>query len=238
MVLDMKLLNQSQERRSDTMPSFAFMKILESTPERYDRGIRLLSRGRIDEVYKMIADSVSGDGRTILDIGCGTGNVSLACAMKGSRVMGIDVDAGMLEVARKKAGRAKLGDRIEFVELGVAEIKSKVKEKSIDACVSCLAFSELSDEEQSYAILAAYSILKPGGTMIIADEVKPRGIGRRLLHALTQTPVKILTYVLAQSSTHPVADLSAKFQQAGFVDIEITRTWGDSFMVMKGCRGA
>lgn len=219
------------------MPSFVFMKVLESTPERYDRGIQVLSRGRIGEVYEKIAETVAGEGKTILDIGCGTGNVSLACASKGSSVIGIDINSGMLEVAQKKAQKAGLSERIQFLELGVAEIRSRIKEKTIDACVSCLSFSELSDDEQTYAISVAYSILKPGGIIVIADEVLPRSSARRFLHVLTHAPVRLLAYVLAQATTRPLKDLSVKLQNAGFVDVETTRIWGDSFIVIKGQRG-
>ena len=85
------------------MSSFVWMKVLESAPERYDRGIRMLSCGRIEAAYERIAALVAAPGKRILDIGCGTGGVSLACAARGAAVTGIDIDAGMLEVARRKA---------------------------------------------------------------------------------------------------------------------------------------
>ena len=34
------------------MSSYVFMKVLESAPERYDLGLRLLSHGRIADVYE------------------------------------------------------------------------------------------------------------------------------------------------------------------------------------------
>lgn len=213
------------------------MKILESTPERYDRGIQILSRGKIREVYRTIAESVAREGETILDIGCGTASVSLACASRGASVIGIDINSGMLEVAQEKAKKAGLSERIQFLELGVAEIKNKISEESIDACISCLTFSELSEDEQYYAISVAHSILKCGGVIIIADEVVPRNLGRRLLHFLTQMPFKILAYLLSQATTQPLRDLSDKLQYAGFVDIETKRMWGDTFIMIKGRRG-
>lgn len=237
MVREKKTPDHSQGKKSEPMPSFIFMKVLESTPERYDRGIYLLSRGRINEVYEKIASTVSRKGRTILDIGCGTGNASMACASKGSTVIGIDINAGMLEVAKEKACKAGLQDRIQFLEIGVAEIKSRFRENTMDACVACLSFSELTNDEQSYAISAAYSILKPGGIFIIADEVEPRSPSKRFLHILTQAPIRLLAYMLTQSGTRPLKDLDTKLQQAEFVNIETTRIWGDSFTIIKAQRG-
>ncbi|MGD8605677.1 MAG: methyltransferase domain-containing protein, partial [Myxococcales bacterium] len=84
------------------MSSFVWMKLLESAPERYDRGLRLLSAGRIQEVYEAIADRVAAPGRRILDMGTGTGSVALACAARGAKVVAIDINAQMLEIARAK----------------------------------------------------------------------------------------------------------------------------------------
>jgi ubiquinone/menaquinone biosynthesis C-methylase UbiE len=125
------------------MSSFAFMKVLESSPNRYDRGIKILSRGRIAEVYLKIAEMVAAPGKRILDIGCGTGNVSLACADRGATVIGVDSNAEMLEIAKSKSKKGGLEDKVEWLELGVAEIADKINERSLDAAVSCLTFSEL-----------------------------------------------------------------------------------------------
>lgn len=213
--------------------SFAFMKILESTPDRYDRGIQILSRGRIDEVYRLIADTVSGNEKKILDIGCGTGNVSLACAEKGASVTGIDLNAGMLENARKKLENSSLKDRVQFVEMGVAELKTRFKEETFDACVSCLAFSELSEDEQRYAINSMHSLLKPDGILMIADEVIPENNGKRILHFLAHAPVRLLAYVMTQSTTRPLNDLESEIKSAGFSIIQIKRIWNDSFIIIK-----
>lgn len=84
------------------MSSFVWMNVLESAPVRYDRGIQMLSHGRITGVYERIAELAAAPGKRILDIGCGTGGVTLACAAKGADVVGLDVDSGMLTVARSK----------------------------------------------------------------------------------------------------------------------------------------
>lgn len=229
-VLEVKITFRKE--RGEKVPSFLYMKILESAPERYDRGIRMLSRGRIDEVYEIIARRAAGEGKSVLDIGCGTGNVSLACAAKGASVRGIDINPGMLEIAEKKAKDAGLDKRVEFIEIGVAEIRSYIKDRSVDACVSCLAFSEMSEDEQSYAISSAYSVLKDGGIMIIADESVPESSVKRFLNALVQVPVRLLAYVLTQSTTHPVRNIRSKLERSNFVDVETKRMWRDSFMIV------
>jgi len=40
---------------------------------------------------------------SVLDAGCGTGRVAIELARRGVDVIGVDLDAGMLEQARQKA---------------------------------------------------------------------------------------------------------------------------------------
>jgi ubiquinone/menaquinone biosynthesis C-methylase UbiE len=218
------------------MSSFAFMKILESSPNRYDRGIKILSRGRIKKIYLKIAEMVAGPGKRILDIGCGTGNVSLACANQGSIVIGIDSNAEMLEIARSKAKKAGLEDKVEWLELGVAEIEGKINEKSQDAVVSCLTFSELTPDEQTYALSTAYSCLKPGGAIVIADEVVPKNAFHRFQHRLVRLPLVLVTYILTQTTTHPLNSPFLLLQKAGFTNIETRSLWSESFVIMRAFR--
>jgi len=217
------------------MSSFAFMKVLESSPNRYDRGIKMLSRGRIKEVYLKIAEMVAAPGKRILDIGCGTGNVSLACAACGATVIGVDSNAEMLEVAKSKSKKAGLEDKVEWLELGVAEIASRINERSLDAAVSCLTFSELTPDEQTYTLSTAYSCLKPGGVIVIADEVVPEDSFNRFRHRLVSLPLVLVTYILTQTTTHPLRNPSPLLQKAGFTNIETTSMWS-TFVIIRAFR--
>lgn len=214
------------------MSSFAWMKFLESAPHRYDRGIGVLSRGRIDDVYRRIAALVASRGSQILDIGCGTGGVSLSCAARGARVTGIDSNAGMLEVARGKVVPSE--GSIEWVELGIAEIEDRFPEATFDAAVACLTFSELSPDERTYSLLAASRCLVPGGQIVIADETLPHGSARRLWRHLRSWPRSALTYLLTQTTTRPLRELPELLAGAGFDDLEITWLWSDTFVIAYG----
>ena len=211
------------------MSSFVWMKVLESAPERYDRGIRILSRGRIGAVYDTLADIVAAPGRRVLDVGCGTGGVALACAERGARVVGLDADAGMLEVARARPGAAA----IEWVELGAAEIQDRFAEHSLDAVVSCLAFSEMPPDLQAYVLSVCRTRLVPGGVLAIGDEVTPRAAYRRWLWQAARAPVAAATFLLTQTTTRPVEDLAERVRAAGFVEIVETRRWGETFAIVR-----
>lgn len=218
------------------MISFAWMKILESAPQRYDLGIRMLSGGRIEAVYKRISELTAAPGKRIVDIGCGTGGVSLACAARGASVTGIDIDAGMLEVARNKP--APTTGSAEFLEFGAAEIEDHFAAQSVDAVVSCLALSEMSAAEQDYALRAAYGCLVRGGVIVIADEVVPAGGLARTVHWLLRIPIIIITYLITQTTTRPVHDLSQRIRAAGFADIVEERLWSGSFLIVHARKAA
>jgi ubiquinone/menaquinone biosynthesis C-methylase UbiE len=215
--------------------SYVYMKVLEAAPERYDAGIRWLSGGRIEALWETIAARASGPGRRVLDLGCGTGGLTLACAAHGADVTGIDRDAGMLEVAaRKAAGRAE-GGRIEWVELGAMELEDRFAEASFDAIVSCLMLSELLPEEQAYVLAAARSRLRPGGTIVVGDETRPATRGARIRRFLRRLPAVLWTYLLTQTTTRPVVDLGAKLRAAGFAQVSEERQPGD-FVIAQGWR--
>lgn len=215
------------------MSSFVWMKFLESAPERYDRGLRLLSGGRIHEVYEAIADRAAAPGKRILDLGCGTGGVALACAARGARVVGIDINAQMLEIARTKPVS---NGTVEWLELGIAEIEDRFSESSFDAVVSCLLFSELSNDEQAYALQITRSRLVYGGALVLADETRPTTPAARAWYQLRRFPLAALTYLFTQTSTQPVEHLADRIREAGFGQLEERRLWGDTFFIVSAKR--
>jgi ubiquinone/menaquinone biosynthesis C-methylase UbiE len=56
-----------------------------------------------------------GNAGPVLELGCGTGRVSIPVAKAGARLVGIDLSAPMLARARRRLTRARLTDRARLV---------------------------------------------------------------------------------------------------------------------------
>ena len=98
----------------------------------YDRAFRLQGRGPLNAVVnrlfrgrtfvrrmRLLEDLFARlglQGTSVLDLGCGSGQVSLLAAAMGATVHGIDIAPAMLALAREAAGRAGLADRTRFAE--------------------------------------------------------------------------------------------------------------------------
>lgn len=197
------------------------MKVLESSAARYDWGMRLLSGGRMPAVHARVAAlAEAGPGRRVLDLGCGTGGVALCCAARGAEVVGVDPNAEMLEVARAKEPPPE--GSVEWRELGVAELRDRFPPGSFDALVSCLCFSELSPDERRYALRVARELVRPGGALVVADEVPPPGAAGALAR-LARLPLVALTWALTQTSTQALSGLAELVAEAGLLDVRCER---------------
>ena len=204
------------------------MKILESTPSRYDRGISILTLGKIDESYDRLIAQVQ-KGERVLDIGCGTGRLSLKAALKGATVKGIDVNAQMLEIAEKRVAEANLSQIVELSEMGVAELGNE-ESSSYDVVMSGLCFSELTENEIKYALNEIKRILKSDGLLLIADEVKPKSITKRFLYGFIRIPLVVITYLITQTTTHAVQGLEVKISAIGLKVESVRLNKGENFM--------
>jgi demethylmenaquinone methyltransferase/2-methoxy-6-polyprenyl-1,4-benzoquinol methylase len=196
------------------MSTYVLMRILESAPHRYDLGMRLLTLGGVGRAYDRLAGHVEA-GQRVLDVGCGTGALALRMARRGARVKAIDVSPEMLELAARRAREAGLADRVAWVEMGVAELDGEPA-GSFEVVTSGLCLSELGDDEIAYTLRQARRLLVPGGLLLLADEVTPRGRVARVLRALVRTPLVALTWLVTQQTSHAVADLEGRVASAGF----------------------
>jgi ubiquinone/menaquinone biosynthesis C-methylase UbiE len=216
------------------MASYVFMKILESAPQRYDMGINLISFGQNRRIQEEIAEEYVSEGHQVLEIGCGTGTLALSCAKKGASVVAIDISSQMLTIAERKILEHNLIDKIKLKKMGAIELEKAFSDNTFDRIVSTLVFSELYADEQKYVLNQAYRILRPNGLIIIADEVKPRSLWKRIVHSSIRIPLAVITYLLTQTSTRTLEDIKSPMNDAGFKIIHEKRSFIDSFGLFVG----
>lgn len=128
----------------------------------------------------------SGSGARVADVACGVGwaAISIAQAYPNVTVDGLDLDEPSIEIASRNAKEAGVADRVRFEARDAAD---PTLEGQYDLAVVVEAIHDLS---QPVAVLSAIRrMLKPGGTLIVADErteesfTAPAGETERLFYA-------------------------------------------------------
>jgi len=204
------------------------MKILESAPSRYDKGIRLLTFGQVNKAYDRLVTKIKA-GQKVLDIGCGTGALTLRAAKKGAKVKAIDVNTQMMEIAQQQISQAYLSQNVKFCEMGVGELNDE-KSENYDVVMSGLCFSELSYDELHYTLSEVKRLLKTGGFLLIGDEVRPENFFKRIIYWAMRLPLVLITYIITQTTTHAIKNLPKKIMQAGFFIESIKLNGMESFI--------
>jgi len=110
----------------------------------------------------------------------------------------------------------------------VAELDGE-EAQQYDVVMSGLCFSELSDDETAYALKEAARLLRPGGLLLLADEIRPRGFLRRSMHWLARLPLAALTYAVTQQTTRAAVDLPGNMARAGFTILSLRTNLLGSF---------
>jgi ubiquinone/menaquinone biosynthesis C-methylase UbiE len=106
-------------------------------------------------------------GEAVLDLGCGTGNLSFAvlAAHPDARVTGLDPDAAALRRAARKARRR--GVSLMLVQ-GYAD-RLPAQDASLDHVVSSLALHHVDDDGRVAFARDALRALRPGGKITVVD---------------------------------------------------------------------
>lgn len=113
-----------------------------------------------------VVQALQGGGRAI-DIGCGTGviPVVLAQAFPTARVGGLDFDALSLDLARERAARAGVGERVDFIQASASEWTPEPGAYDFVSSFDCI--HDLGDPLG--ALQRMREALAPGGTALIVE---------------------------------------------------------------------
>lgn len=103
--------------------------------------------------------------RTVLDAGCGTGRVAIELARRGIDVVGVDVDAGMLDVARR------LAPELEWIERDLATLDLGRTFDVVVMAGNVMVFVRPGTEADVVSHVAAH--LAPGGALVAGFQLQP-----------------------------------------------------------------
>lgn len=213
--------------------SYIYMKSLEKKAEKYDKGIKILTLGRLPKIKQYIVDNYLKKDQILLDVGMGTGTFAILCAKKGLNVVGIDFSEKMLDIARKNIEKEDLTETIEIVKMPVIELDEKFADNSFDKVTAILVFSELYFKEQEFCLNQIFRILKENGEFILIDEVKPKIFWRKVLYFIIRIPLALITFIKAHVSTKSLEDIEKRLQNHSFIIIEEKLYLLDSLKIIR-----
>jgi len=110
-----------------------------------------------DEFFLRLADLAPG--LRVLDLGCGTGRLTIALAQRGHRVMGIDPNPAFLNIARDKPG----AERVTWVRGTSADAPDDTFDLVL--MTSHVAQEVLTDDEWTAVLRDLHRTLVAGGTL-------------------------------------------------------------------------
>lgn len=199
-----------------------------SIASRYDLLNHLLS-GNVDKRWRRIVatrvrDKVSSSSARILDVACGTGDLSLTLfEITGAGVVGTDFCRPMLNIA---AG--KTSGRIRFIEGDALDLP--FRDGTFDVATIGFGLRNLSNVESGLAELSR--VLKPGGWVAVLEFSRPANAVLRPVFHLYFTKVlpwigrvvsgsqNAYSYLPASVQKFPdQSQLSLLMERAGFVQV-------------------
>jgi ubiquinone/menaquinone biosynthesis C-methylase UbiE len=146
----------------------------------YDPLTRLL---RADRVRARLLDGAAiQPGERVLDLGCGTGALSLLLKRRQpeAAIVGLDPDPKALALAERKAREA--GVSIEWRQGYAGRIPFEAE--TFDRVISSLVIHHLTAEQKREAFRDVKRVMRPGGRLHLLDFGPPHGLLERGLTAV------------------------------------------------------
>jgi 2-polyprenyl-3-methyl-5-hydroxy-6-metoxy-1,4-benzoquinol methylase len=100
---------------------------------------------------------------TVLDAACGQGRFARYFARKGCRVHALDINTKMLQIAKERAIREGVGERIEFLENDLEALGQNEVQYDLVTCMDALDHMD----DLTLAVQNLTNPLKSGGNLII-----------------------------------------------------------------------
>lgn len=200
---------------------------------KYDALNRILSAG-IDQSWrrKTLREIRATGALKLLDVATGTADLALALAkgIPGSKVVGVDISSGMLEVGRSKVRAKDLEGRVRL-DLGDGE-QLPYEESSFGAVT--VAFGVRNFENLEQGLRDMRRVLELGGTLAVLEFSQPTAWPLRSLYLfyfknilprigrMVSKDASAYTYLPNSVQAFPYGEaFAAKLREAGFKSVRV-----------------
>jgi demethylmenaquinone methyltransferase/2-methoxy-6-polyprenyl-1,4-benzoquinol methylase len=198
----------------------------------YDVMNRTMTAGLDRRWRRVTAQTVVRPGDAVLDACCGTGDLAIAAARAGGRVVGLDFSQAMLERARRKA------PELEWLEGDLLALPFAAA--SFDAAT--VGFGVRNVEDLARALAELRRVLRPGGRLGILEITRPRGLLAPFYRVWFDGVVPLLGKLLPGGSAYSYlpasvrrfpgpAELAELISAAGFEGVEV-RLFGGGIVAL------
>jgi len=233
--------------RQGEMEKAAYVREMFATiAPRYDATNRLLTAG-VDERWRRraVAELAAPAGGSVLDVCCGTGDLSfhLLRSDPALHVTGVDFCEPMLEGARRRAQRTTGADRVTFVRGDAMALP--FDDGAFDGAI--MGFSMRNVVDIVATLREARRVLRPGARFVNLDVSKaPNRWFKRafdvyfyglvpLVGGIAGGSMSAYRYLPNSLTNYPGAEeLAERFARAGFADARFARLAGGAIAVHVG----
>jgi demethylmenaquinone methyltransferase/2-methoxy-6-polyprenyl-1,4-benzoquinol methylase len=167
------------KRKALNGKAYQIKKMFSVIAYRYDLLNRLLSLGRDSSWRREVAKIIKTDNsnRLIIDLACGTGELSIEIANNGLNVIAVDFCEEMLKRAKNKIINHGLTDRITLIDAPVEYLP--FNDNTFDYATIAFGIRNLYDPVKG--LQEIYRVLKKGGKLIVLEFSLPKSkIFRRI----------------------------------------------------------
>jgi demethylmenaquinone methyltransferase/2-methoxy-6-polyprenyl-1,4-benzoquinol methylase len=170
-------------------------RLFSTIADRYDLITVLLSYGQ-DRRWKRRLLEMAGplEGRRLIDLACGTGDIAWGAAFRGAAVTGLDLTPRMIQLARDKARAGAASTRTVGFVVGDM-MRLPFASASCDVVTTGYGLRNVPQLEP--AVQEIGRVLKPGGLFISLDFNRPRSaIVRAAYHGYLSAVGSTVGFVL------------------------------------------
>ena len=245
--------------RRDAQTQFGFKKVIESEKDRlvgqvfdsvatnYDLMNDLMSLG-VHRLWKRLAIAHLGirHNSQVLDVACGTADLSVAIAKKmgpqGALVLS-DINASMLKLGRNRMLDQGFLKRISYVQADAENLA--FADHSFDRIIISFGLRNVTRIEN--ALESMYRIMRPGGRLVVLEFSKPvLPLLNRIYHEYSFKMIPTIgelvardrasyQYLVESIRQHPDQDtLADMMAQAGFERVEYFNLTGGIVALHRG----